>query len=561
MQINARRPQTTAHHYQSNGADRSSHQLRGGGSYGEETGSGSGKREEERSDSGVETKRRENESSPLLKHQKGFASFSAQQGGGDGSRGGGGGGGGGGGEEGADPLPQSTELLGLPHLCCHYGGQRLFYVYEVGVFIYLVLTLWAVFAVFTSQLSATVMALAFDEDCSIYNEEVASHPSCQYSYYSAWALLTVLTLGWSLSGAVLSETVANASGIFRILAFLIMIGTAALALFKHGATSAASSSSSSSSSDHRSASIGALSMLPHEGGMLEGAGLAVVYAILSYNVSFDMADVFSPERWGWSNEKGKAGPSRPSYSERSPATRAAVLVLVTVAATLLFYLVISALCGAVLGSTSSLVSLNWRQYDGTSFVSSSPSEPHLVSFSTPIPWWARCLQLTILVFPVINALTSIPSLAVAQAKGLTRFVSFDPHHAHASFIHYRAAPPPAVPGGNRSIALASVLPSLLLTAITGDLGHIFLLLAPIALFIQYVLPAILLLLTRYGSNAEPQNGGRQRGGGDGRSRGGGQGGAGGETPYTSSYVLVIFLSLSLLISLATLVLLCLYPLW
>ena len=289
-------------------------------------------------------------------------------------------------------------------------------------------------------------------------------------------------------------------------------------------------------------------MLPNDNRMLKGVSLAVVYALLSYNISFDMAEVFSPERWPWS-ENDQENQSQPRR-KRSPATRASILMNITIVITLVFLVLISVVCAALFGDKGeSLINLNWRRYEGRHFLISSASDPAIVSLWTSIPVWTRILQMVILIFPVVNAISSLPFLATAQAKSLTRFIAYDPEHAHASFIVYRNAPPPHFPGGNKSVALLCVLPPLILTGFIGDLGSIFLWTAPIALFVQYLLPAGLLLSTRYGPNAEPKRG---------------NGVSEEDVPHkpaTKSSVLILLLSVSLITSIATIVLLCLYPLW
>ena len=505
MQVNAMRPQTTAKDYNERGAGSQHWPWEAGGG-------GHGRHGESASDGGG------NEKAALMSHPA----------------------------TSVRPLPQRSALLGLPHLCSHYGGRRLFYLYEAGVLFYLIFSLWSVCATFTGQASATVMALFLGEDCSIYNEATASVAVCQYAYYGALVLLTVLAVVWALSGSPLSNPISDAAAVFKVVGLFLMVTTVLLALFV--GEGAVSSSPAASHSHPGVAAVGALGMLPSDGHALKGVCLALVYALLSYNISFAMAEVFSPQQWRWWTGRGDATDSQ-AQSATSPATRAALLVAATIAAALLIYLVVGTLCAALFGPrAASLISLHWRQYEGVDFLSTSPAPSSMVSFSTHIPLWARLLQVVILVFPIAAAITSLPYLADAQTQSLTRLLSYNVQHPHSTFILHRSSAP-HIPGGKRSVALLAVLPPLVLTAIVGDLGYIFLLTAPVALFIHYVLPAVLLLLTRYGPNAEPEHGSGGRSGSDGRREW-----------YLHSFLVVVLASSSI-ISIATLILLCLYPLW
>ena len=450
------------------------------------------------------------------------------------------------------PLPKSSALLGLPHLCSHYGGRWLFYVYEAGVILYLLFTLWGVAATFTGQASATVMALFAGQDCSMYNEATHSIASCQYAYYGSLALLSVAAVMWAVSGSPLSERVSAGAAILKLVGLVLITATVLVALLL-GKGPVDDSYSSQSSTQHRAApvaAIGAVGMLPSNGRMLKGVCLALVYAALSYNISFDMAAVFSPQQWQWWTGTGSGDQGRAHSNDSKPATRAALLVAVTIVATLLLYLVVGIVCAALFGGrAATLINLHWRQYEGMDFLSTTASPSTMISFYTPISLWARLLQVTILLVPIVAAVCSLPYLADAQSESLTRLISYNTEHPHSTFILYRSSPP-SVPGGKSSIALLSVLPPLLLTAVVGDLGEIFLWTAPCALFIQYLLPAVLLLLTRYGPNAEPQYGDSGQSESDGRREW-----------HLKPFVLIALLALSSLVSIITLTLLCLYPLW
>jgi hypothetical protein len=448
------------------------------------------------------------------------------------------------------PLPKSSALLGLPHLCSHYGSRPLFYLYEAGVLVYLVFTLWGLCATFTGQASATVMALFLGEDCSIYNEKTSSAAACQYAYYGSLSALTVAGVTWVVSGSPVSERVSNGAAVFKVVGCLLMIFTASMALVL--GEGAESSERSVSRSIDRVAPIGALGMWPSDGHVLKGVSMALVYAVLAYNISFDMAEVFSPEQWQWWAGTGNCSHNHPRHASTKPATRAAVLVTAMIVVTLCFYIVIGIVCAALFGPrAASLINLHWRQYEGVDFLSTSasPLTSSVISLYTYIPLWARLLQILILIFPIVSAITSLAYLANTQSESLIRLISYDTQHPHSTFILHRTSPP-KLSGGRKSIALLAILPPLVLTAVVGDLGSIFLMTAPLALFIQYVLPAILLLLTRYGPNAEAQHG--DGGQSDHQER---------PRWYLKPSLLFALLAITSVISIITLTLLGLYPLW
>ena len=535
MQVNAMRPQTTAKDY--DGSDGDAHRLDEEQEDAEESPSRrQQQKQQQQGHSGKGGTAKEDETTPLLSDRPtkpSAASSSSLSSAPNGP---------------VRPLPKSSALLGLPHLCSHYGGRPLFYLYEVGVIIYLLFSLWGVAATFTGQASATVMALFFGEDCSMYNRATLGIASCQYAYYASLAVLIVLAVLWAVSGSPLNDRASDAAALFKLVGFVLMSVTVLLALSVGvGAESNESPQSHPHDRPTPIAGIGALGMLPSDGNMLKGVSLAVVYALLSYNISFDMASVFSPEQWQWWTGTGSGSKASAHSNDASPATRAALLVAIAILATLLVYFVIGILCAALFGArAATLINLHWRQYEGTDFLSTSATPSAMISLFTSIPLWARLLQLTILIFPCIAAIAALPYLADAQSESINRLLSYSSQHPHSTFILYRSSPP-QLPGGKTSVALLSVLPPLLLTGVVGDLGEIFLWTAPLALFIQYVLPSVLLLLTRYGPNAEPQYGQNE----SDRPR----------VWYLRPSLLILLLVISSVVSLATAVLLCLYPLW
>ena len=532
MQVNAMRPQTTAKDYDdSNGGDA----LQQADGQGEDSGSHVPPQQQGQPNK-ASNSRAMSEKTPLIdEHSATSSSYSSPTPSSGGSRGS------------VRPLPKSSALLGLPHLCSHYGGRYLFYLYEVGVIIYLLFSIWGVAATFTGQASATVMALFYGQDCSMYNKETIGVASCDNAYYATLAVLIVLAVVWALSGAPLSNLISDGAAVVKVVGFVLMIVTVLMALFIGAGDE---SQESANSHNHNVvppvAAIGALSMLPKDGHVVKGVALALVYALLSYNISYTMAEVFSPEQWQWWTGTGRDNQGRTHSNETHPATRAALLVTITILITLFFYLVIGILCAALFGArAATLINLHWRQYEGFDFLSTSATPSLMISLYTSVPLWARLLQLTILIVPVLAAICSLPYLADAQSEALTRLLSYNKQHPHSTFILYRSSPP-RIAGGKTTIALLSVLPPLLLTGVVGDLGEIFLWTAPIALFIQYLLPAVLLLRTRYGSRAETQSDGH---------------GDGPHEWYLRPSLLIVLLVISSIISLATVVLLCLHPLW
>ena len=102
------------------------------------------------------------------------------------------------------------------------------------------------------------------------------------------------------------------------------------------------------------------------------------------------------------------------------------------------------------------------------------------------------MQVVVLLFPVLSALTSFPLLSLSFCNSLARLRHWaaqgKPLHAESALAATAAAVV-----HSRWFTLAAVTPSLLLAAVRGRLDSIFFFTAPLSFLLQLVLPCVALL--------------------------------------------------------------------
>ena len=363
----------------------------------------------------------------------------------------------------------SAEIhLGFPYLMRHYCGSALFLLYELSVLSYLLCVLWALAAVFASQLAASVMALLQAEDCTVYAEQQSS--SCRLLYLGCLAALAAATAVWSLLGAAGSQSVSNAAAVFRLVGFGLLTCTAAVALFYHGDAEDAPPAEEQSSALLSLPAIGRVQAVQASA---EGALYSLLYSALSFHLAYDLSEVFNTKEWKWAEQRAEK--------------RAALLTASSLLLSLTLDLATAVLCAAEFGRAAlPVVNLQWRQWDGLTF--SSSIRP--LSVDGPL---VKLVQVAVLLFPVVSALTSFPLLALSFCNSLTRLRHWVVQRKPLSAEDGSLAATAAAVVHSRWFTLLAVTPSLLIAAVRGRLNQIFFFTAPLSLLLQLVLPSAALL--------------------------------------------------------------------
>jgi amino acid permease len=348
--------------------------------------------------------------------------------------------------------------------CGVFGGPAGKACAQLVVVCYCYGALWAYVATFSSSLAMVVFEFAVPtERCNIYRNPSAA---CQNTYYASVAFYALLVVPLSLMEITEQQVLQLVLTFYRFLAFALMLATVCVSLAVDGPMP--------STAPPGEPSLWSLKWA--------GFGLMFPSAAVALCVHYNLPDALTPCR-----------------------AKSHLRLIVTGAqlTALFFYVAIGALCAIHFNPPDPLITLNWQSFTGRGGGWGKG----------PARWWAVLIQMTIVLFPVIDLVNVFPLVVVTLSSNLTTF--FHPTNKFWRFVPIIGA---SARGKHVFVRLLAAVLPLIAGATMGKLDKIFTVTGMFGFAIEFVIPTIFQYLSvRYmvarwgpGAAATPYSGWHSR---------------------------------------------------
>jgi hypothetical protein len=291
--------------------------------------------------------------------------------------------------------------------------------------------LWAFAAVFASQASSLFFSFFRDGPCNIY-----LHPSdaCNATYGWSLGIFALVVTTLTVVGVAEQKYVQLSMTVYRFVAFGVMIVTV----------------------------VTGLALGPEPSGGVRppavdwnGFSDLFVTAAVAANFHYNCPDILFPLR-----------------NKRSAVWVAQAALLTALA----FYVTFGLLAAYFFGpQTLPLVTLNWSQFTGFG----KSGWGNLPDGHTKARTWARVVQGSVMMFPVLDMISVFPIVAVTLASNLESTLR---PHIPQTYVSDRVL--------TYLARLLAAVPPIILAALVGDLESIFSFTGLFAFFLQLVFPAL-----------------------------------------------------------------------
>eukprot|EP00727_Mastigamoeba_balamuthi_P002179 m51a1_g11959 hypothetical protein (490) ;mRNA; r:792189-793988 len=327
--------------------------------------------------------------------------------------------------------------------CELFGGPVAKWFCQLVLILYSVGCMWAFTATFASSLASVIFTYAVEtEECNIYT---AHSIDCDFTYYGCIALFALITIPLTLMDIAEQQSLQVALTIYRFVVFGIIAITVAVGLATHGP-------------QHP----GASDLLDLK---WSGFGLMFPSAAFALNVHYNLPDALTPTK---------------NKSHLKWIAMAAQLV------SLLFYVLVGALCAVFFNPPLPLLTLNWAGYTGRDG-GWGPGDAH---------WWAVAVRLLIILLPVVDLANVYPLVAITIGGNFEA--------ALPKSLRAWLGPRPT----RVCCRLASAVPPMILASVFGRLDTIFTITGLFAFALEYVIPPVIqwrssrYCVARWGKNTD-----------------------------------------------------------
>lgn len=369
-----------------------------------------------------------------------------------------------------------------------FGGRPGMLVTQLMIMCYSLGTLWA----YVATVGSSVAMLGFEffvpgERCNIYHEP--SH-RCQMAYYASVGAYALVVVPLSLMAIAEQRVLQLVLTVYRFLAFGVMLVTVAVAWAVAGPFTHPDAAASSSASFLFDSSISTSSLFDASssstGGFFtdvwkfkwEGFGLMFPSAALALNLHWNIPDVVAP----CSNKGALKG-----------VLASAQLV------SLFFYALIGSVCAIYFNPPDPLVTLNWGTYTGRN--GGWGPGPQL--------WWAKVVELVIVLFPILNLINAFPLVAASLGSNVGSLFPDAEHPVqHGRLFTLVFGPTPDSARRRIAIRLCCVVPPVILGALLGKLNVIFTVTGLFGFVLEFITPTAYFLrsskylVSRFGPGAD-----------------------------------------------------------